>query len=571
MAENRITFTFEFNDKGKVKVDGLSKSYVKLETAMKKVNAEYKRQQTEAAKTNSGLNTTITNAGLAGATLTELGRTISDLPYGIRGVANNLSQLSTLFITFVSKVDSSVVGISRITTAFKMLGAQLKGPLGFILLFQSVIAFLDYFSGSSKKAAEKADDLTTSFDNLLTTLNAIQSTALGIFGEEKGLLTVGGTRTKALRQEFKDFDKAVKLLEKSGKLNNKTLTETFFKYADLLRIQKEIAELEKTRPTLKDQEDIIELDTKRTILLAKLYDLNQLLFNQGGTNAKTTERFKQFVAISIEELAAIFRDGIGLDVSLVDLFGISADKAAEDDKKFQKWLNDNVPEYIDDVEDFVDTQLLNEGRHTLTEMLLGLTPDSRERELKALDDRFDEILHKTEEFEKAKDAINKKWDHIELMANLKHSQALLGNLSDFLDSAAQLNEGNKELAKASIIANGAAASIGIWASYFDLKTPEKGGLALAGTFVAQAALIASTAAALKSLNSNTALSAAGAAGGGGGAESPIFNVVGQSNVDQLGRSIAAARQEPLKAYVVGNEITNQQELDNKVIQAATLG
>ena len=41
-------------------------------------------------------------SGLAGATLVELGRTISDMPYGIRGVANNLSQLSTLFVTLIS-------------------------------------------------------------------------------------------------------------------------------------------------------------------------------------------------------------------------------------------------------------------------------------------------------------------------------------------------------------------------------------------------------------------------------------------------------------------------------------
>ena len=48
------------------------------------------------AKVNQDL---ISSSGLAGATLTELGRTISDMPYGIRGVTNNLSQLSTLFIT----------------------------------------------------------------------------------------------------------------------------------------------------------------------------------------------------------------------------------------------------------------------------------------------------------------------------------------------------------------------------------------------------------------------------------------------------------------------------------------
>ena len=95
----------------------------------------------------------ISNAGLAGATLTEVGRTLSDLPYGIRGVANNLSQLSTLFVTLISKTDSA-------KNAFALLGNQLKGPLGLILAFQAVLAALDYFAGSTKKAEEATDDLS---------------------------------------------------------------------------------------------------------------------------------------------------------------------------------------------------------------------------------------------------------------------------------------------------------------------------------------------------------------------------------------------------------------------------
>ena len=572
MAENRITFTFEINDKGKVKVDGITKSFTSLDTAINKVSADLKKQQTALAGASQGHQSMISDAGLAGATLTELGRTISDANFGIRGMANNLSQLSTLFITLVSKRGG---GIGGVTLAFRQLGKQLLGPLGIILAFQSLIALLERYAMSNDKAKEKAEDLTKAFEDQITSLDGLQRTMLGVFGEEKGLLTVGGTRTKALRQEFKEFDKAVKVLEKSGKLNNKTLTETFFEFKRLIEARKTLSELEeelkpKEEGRAKTQKEINAINKERIEILATIFDLEKSLFKQAETGA--SGRFKGFVELSIEELARIFREGTETDISLVDLFGISADRAAKDDKKFQKWLNDNVPEYIDDVEDFVDTQLLNEGKHTLTEMILGLTPDSRERELKALDDRFDEILHKTNEFEKAKDAINKKWDHIELMANLKHTQAILGNLSDFFDSAAELNRQNKDLARLSIIANGAAASVGIWASYFDLKAPEKGSLALAGTIAAQAALIASTAAALKSLNSSTALSAASAAGGGGaGSEAPIFNVVGASNIDQIGRAVASSRNEPVRAYVVGHEITNQQELDNKIVESASIG
>ena len=105
----------------------------------------------------------IKDTGLAGATLTEFGRTISDLPFGIQGVANNLSQLSTLFITLVAKSKdggSSMVGFRN---AIDRLLEQLKGPLGFILAFQTVISLLDFFSRRTKKAEE---DLSSFNDTL---------------------------------------------------------------------------------------------------------------------------------------------------------------------------------------------------------------------------------------------------------------------------------------------------------------------------------------------------------------------------------------------------------------------
>jgi len=569
MADNRIQFTFEINDKGKVKVDGLTKSFVSLDNAVNKVSTDLKRQQAELGKANTGLQNTISDAGLAGATLTELGRTISDSNFGIRGMANNLSQLSTLFITLVSKRGGGIAGV---TLAFKQLGKQLLGPLGIILTFQSLIAILEGYAISNEKAKDEVKDLNDALDDQVISLEGLKNTALGIFGEEKGLLTVGGKRTKALRQEFKEFDKAIRDLEKSGNLNNETLTNTYNKFFDLVSIQQELSELEKTRPDLKEQEDINKFNLKRIELLSKIFDLRQDLFKQSENAPEATKKFKAFVALSIEELADIFREGTERDVSLFDLFGISADRAAEDDKKFQKWLNDNVPEYIDDVEDFVDTQLLNEGKHTLTEMILGLTPDSREKELAALRGKFDEILHETKEFKLAEAAINEKYDVIERQEKFDHYNYMIGGLADFLNKAAQLNEQNKGLAKLSIIASAAAASIGIWESWFVRdKSFSPAPVKLAGAIATQGALVASTVAALRSLNSGTPPGQDSGGAGAGASQAPVFNVVGQSNVDQIGRSIATARQEPLRAYVVESDITSAQQLENARLQQASIG
>lgn len=98
----------------------------------------------------------ISSSGLAGATLTEVGRTLSDLPYGIRGVANNLSQLSTLMITLAAKTKSFRRSLS-------LLGKQLMGPLGLIILFQSMLALFESNAINAEKATGANEDLSGSF------------------------------------------------------------------------------------------------------------------------------------------------------------------------------------------------------------------------------------------------------------------------------------------------------------------------------------------------------------------------------------------------------------------------
>lgn len=146
--KNKLTYIVEINDKGKVKIENLTRSFVKAETAFKKLGDEIKNT------TEDGLNPLINKTGLAGATLVELGRTVSDLPYGFRGIANNLSQLSTLFSTLIMTTGGFKNGISAVIKEF-------KGPLGFIVVVQGVIALIDYLAGSTSKATEEIDNIGT--------------------------------------------------------------------------------------------------------------------------------------------------------------------------------------------------------------------------------------------------------------------------------------------------------------------------------------------------------------------------------------------------------------------------
>ena len=63
---------------------------------------------------------------------------------------------------------------------------------------------------------------------------------------------------------------------------------------------------------------------------------------------------------------------------------------------------------------------------------------------------------------------------------------------------------------------------------------------------------------------------------GGGAPtapslSPSFNVVGQGGINQLAESINNQNNQPMRAYVVGSDVTSSQELERKRIKTATFG
>ena len=71
----------------------------------------------------------------------------------------------------------------------------------------------------------------------------------------------------------------------------------------------------------------------------------------------------------------------------------------------------------------------------------------------------------------------------------------------------------------------------------------------------------------------------GSGGGGGSAPSipsapsapPSINVVGASSTNAIAETIAQQGQQPIKAFVVANDVTTRQSLDRNIVESATLG
>lgn len=241
---------------------------------------------TKNAKVNEDL---ISSSGLAGATLTELGRTISDAPYGIRGMTNNLQQLSTLFITLGSKTKS-------FTRALALLGKQLMGPLGVILAFQTALAAIDYFFGSTKKAEEAVDDLTDSLENQ----NFVLRNYIGLL-KDSGVSDEN--KSKILAVLSKRFSELNTILKDSNLTEEERIriATDFLKLEEEKRnIENEIKPLEESR--LKRQTRLNEIVG---LLLKKEKELSGVVIKN---NATTQE------GIALEESRKILRQTLINDI-----------------------------------------------------------------------------------------------------------------------------------------------------------------------------------------------------------------------------------------------------------------
>jgi hypothetical protein len=92
------------------------------------------------------------------------------------------------------------------------------------------------------------------------------------------------------------------------------------------------------------------------------------------------------------------------------------------------------------------------------------------------------------------------------------------------------------------------------------------GLGIAGS-------IAATAKGLSALGGGSAGSKPNMPSGGSGGAAPTppsFNVVGASETSALGDAVASQTNEPVQAYVVSNDVTTAQSLENNIVEGATI-
>ena len=168
-------------------------------------------------------------------------------------------------------------------------------------------------------------------------------------------------------------------------------------------------------------------------------------------------------------------------------------------------------------------------------------------------------------------------------------ESTFNNISSGIGLLKGLFEKNKGLQKALLIAESAAGIAKIIINTRAANAAAKlkyallpGGVALAAAEATMnnvsagigiASTIAATAKGLSAFGGGSAPSSGGAGGSEGGAApaAPAFNVVGASATNQLAQTIGNQQQQPIKAYVVSNDVTTAQSLDRNIISSASIG
>ena len=100
------------------------------------------------------------------------------------------------------------------------------------------------------------------------------------------------------------------------------------------------------------------------------------------------------------------------------------------------------------------------------------------------------------------------------------------------------------------------------------------GIPVVGPVLGGIAAAAAVAAGIANVKKITSIGPA-VSGGGGSAPSvpqaPSFNVVGAAPENQLAQAIGEDNKQPIKAFVVSNDVTNAQALDRNIVEGASIG
>ena len=598
---------------GAVKIDGLTKGFVKADAAFKKM-------QTTLGETNKAISQAGISTGLANTAVLEFGRTVSDAPYGIQGMGNNITQLVTIMGQMSQSAKEGESVLKALRTAF-------MGPLGIVIAVQVAIAAFEIFARNQRSAKKETESLINSVAKSGVELKL----AVDILNSENASLEEKNSVLDQLNEKYPDWNLQH---SKTGEISDDNKE----------KIQGEITALENLAKARALQGVLEKLYAERAEMLAERAPKDSEEDGEGFF-ARARTRFNRMLASTgfygseqeqkafdaslndvdkkVESVVKEFEDNPALLLALI---------GSGKDKKLKKDSRDRVRALAVDVYDTTFGQLEErkkvtkdrlerlgidipsmliggeEGKKALGEGILGLVDglqetgysdriketmrkavfaedildgaealldatsslveSQAERDLaieqnktNALNDQLKQRLANEELSAQERDKINQQISRNE--AQLVSRENEINKRRFEQQKALQLASATAELYRTAFLAYGSQLVIG------DPTSPIRAQIAQG---IALAAGLASIASIARQQFVGKAMPSPNlVAQGAGPAESqgPAFNIVGASGQSQLAQLISGQTGQPIKAYVVAGEVTTAQSLErNKIAEAS---
>jgi len=612
MAETKRTILLEYDVKtgklidenGKVikSIDELGKSYKQTKKATEDLGKATDDYSKKARTLNKLQEDQARSSGLAGAAAFELGRTISDLPFGLVAISNNISQLGTIMAALVANAGS-------LKRALVLLKRQLIGPAGILIAFQAVVAAVTFYTQRAARATKETNDFNKSLADLNTEVLKL-STLAEIVKDNSSSLEQQENALKALKN--KGFDPAIQsideFIEAQQRLAiSRALSEMFAQ--DIAKLEKErldilqesrelltdyllaieegdtfrasiiSAQIEKVRENVKRIEQEVSDSQGRLKSLFKDGDLVDFLFGgkENGVDQlekKTREKTKKLIAVfygtTFQELekrkkeAEEIRQALGIE-TIEETLGKSGAAVAEE---FMQNFGEGIEILSDDVIDKSTVTL--EDKLKVFAKGIGTIGDL----LSSQSDR--EIAIEVNKTNALNDQLKIRLANEQMTADQrdKINQEIARNEATLVEKENKINKKRFEQQKA---ANIAIATIDTYvAANQALKNPLE--LNPVAKFASVALVIAAGLANVATIARQQFVAQAMPSprlSGLGVSESetsgPSFNVVGGTIRNQVAEAVRdALSQQPIKTYVVSSDVTTAQQLERNIVEGASI-
>lgn len=613
MAETKETIVLEIvvdKQAGEMSIAGLTNGTVSLQKGIKLVNAELE-------KMNKNTKNTKDVSGLAGAALNEMGRTISDFPYGIQGMSNNFAQLTSL-------LGGMVQGTNSAKEAAKQLWRTLVGNpiLAVTIAVQALIAMYTIFDKKQQKTKKQTDDLTKATANAGSALK-ISTEAL------KSENTSLEEKNQILASINKEYPELNAQLDKNGQLTKASEEAINGQISSLERL----AKAQVLQKLIEKQLEIIAISQSQTAAeSADAWDIAKGavtgffggIKGQAAAIVKNGEKTKAATIKTAEETKAGYQK-ILEDEGLVDLITGQGKQKGETRKKLDQIKTQTLgtaQEILDAVKK--EYERIFGGNIFDIKPQVNSMKDSADEAIKALKpigETAEEYRLRTEtEANQYKKSIAGAAEFYKSMGNLANEFAntLDAGFQKQLDQEANktsalnnelknrllnenLSKDERKQIQDEIARNDEKLRLKqekIEKKRFDMQKAANISRAVVDTYTAAAAalkngggvptgipaMVATIAAGLAqvatiakqqfvSSQSGVPMSVGvlGDTQGGGGTTAPEFNVVGQSASNQIAAAVKGQFSQPIKAFVVSKEVSSAQEFDRNVVTAASLG